>query len=170
VLISAHAGYPRWLRSGADFIEVDVRRDHRGVIVDSHDPPKAGERHATLDEILAAAAGRTGLHLDLKEPGFEVELVGRTLERFAADKVVVTPDFESSSRLIKQRFPEVRVSPIDFVTLDQQNPIDYSNGKPIWIWTVDDKRRIEQLLDDPRIECVITNRPDLALKLRKARA
>jgi glycerophosphoryl diester phosphodiesterase len=169
VLISAHAGYPRWLRSGADFIEVDVRRDHRGVIVDSHDEPKAGERHVTLDEILAAAAGRIGLHLDLKEPGFEVELMGMMLERFAADKVVVTPDFESSSRIIKQRFPEVRVSPIDFVTIDQQNPIAY-DGKPMWIWTVDDKRRIEQLLDDPRIECIITNRPDVALKLRKARA
>ena len=170
MLISAHAGYPRWLGSGADFIEVDVRRDRDGVIVDSHDEPKAGETHATMDEILAAAAGRVGLHLDLKESGFEVELVGRTLERFAADKVVVTPDFESSSRIIKQRFPEVRVSPIDFVTLDQQNPIDDYDGKPIWIWTVDDKRRIEQLLADPRIECIVTNRPDLALKLRKARA
>jgi glycerophosphoryl diester phosphodiesterase len=170
VLISAHAGYPRWLRSGADFIEVDVRRDHRGVIVDSHDEPKAGERHATLDEILAAAAGRIGLHLDLKEQGFEVELVRMTLERFAADTVVVTPDFESSSRIIKQHFPEVRVSPIDFVTLDQQNPIDGYDGRPIWIWTVDDKRRIEQLLDDARVECIITNRPDLAVKLRKARA
>lgn len=170
MLISAHAGYPRWLRSGADFIEVDVRRDHDGVIVDSHAEPKAGERPATLDEIIAAAAGRIGLHLDLKEPGFEVELLGRILERFAANKVVATPDFESSARIIKQRFPEVRVSPVDFVTHDQQNPIDYYDGKPIWIWTVDDKTRIEQLLDDPRIECIITNRPDVALKLRKARA
>lgn len=170
MLISAHAGYPRWLGSGADFIEVDVRRDHDGLIVDSHDEPKAGERHAVLDEIIAAAAGRIGLHLDLKERGFEVELVGKTLERFAPNKVVVTPDFESSSRIIKQRFPGVRVSPIDFVTLDQQNPIDDYDGRPIWVWTVDDKRRIEQLLEDPRIECIITNRPDVALKLRKARA
>jgi glycerophosphoryl diester phosphodiesterase len=170
VLISAHAGYPRWLDSGADFIEVDIRRDQRGVTVDSHDEPRAGERHATLDEILDAAAGRIGLHIDLKTPGFEIPLISRVLERFAADRIVVTPDFESSSRIIKERFPEIRVSPIDFVTHDQQNPIDYDAGKPIWIWTVDDKKRIERLLADPRIECIITNRPDLALKLRKARA
>ena len=169
VLISAHAGYPRWLDSGADFIEIDVRRDHRGVIVDAHDEAKPGESHATYDEIVERAAGRIGLHLDLKEAGFEVELVSRALRRFTRDKVVVTPDFESSARTIKEHFPEIRVSPIDFVTLDQRNPIP-PDGKPVWIWTVDDRKRMKQLIDDPRIECLITNRPDLALKLRRARS
>jgi glycerophosphoryl diester phosphodiesterase len=169
VLISAHAGYPRWLRCGADFIEIDVRRDHRGVIVDSHDEAKPGEKHATYDEIVERAAGLIGLHLDLKEPGFEIELVSRALQRLTPDKVVVTPDSESSARTIKEHFPGIRVSPIDFVTLDQQNPIP-PDGKPIWIWTVDDEKWMRQLIDNPRIECLITNRPDLALKLRRARS
>lgn len=169
MLISAHAGYQRWLGSGADFIEIDIRRDRRGVIVDSHDEPEPGDHHTTLDEILNVAAGRTGLHLDLKERGFEVELLGRVLERFPAHKVVVTPDYEDSALAIKRRFPHVRVSPIDFVTLDQKNPIP-AHGRPVWIWTVDDQKRIEQLLGDPRIECLITNRPDLAMELRSARA
>jgi glycerophosphoryl diester phosphodiesterase len=168
VLISAHAGYPRWLRSGADFIEVDVRRDQLGVIVDSHDEPKAEERPPTLDEILAAAAGRIGLHLDLKEAGFEVELVSNALERFPAERVVVTPDFESSAQTIKTHFPQVRVSPIDFVLLDQSHAIRYY-GRPIWIWTVDDPKRMRRLMDDSGIECIITNRPDLALEIRSAR-
>lgn len=169
MLISAHAGFPRWLDSGADFIEVDVRRDHHGVIVDSHDEPIPGERPATFDEIIEATAGRIGLHLDLKEHGFEAELVGRALERFPADKIVVTPDFMASALAIKRRFPDVRISPIDFVTLDQKTPIPVV-GKPVWIWTVDDRKRLEKVLTNPRIECIITNRPDLALQLRRARA
>ena len=168
MLISAHAGYPRWLDSGADFLEVDVRRDHRGVIVDSHDEPRPGETHPSYDEILERAAGRIGLHLDLKEAGFEVELVSKALERFPAFRVVVTPDFESSAQTIKAHFPQVRVSPVDFVLIDQSHGIRYY-GRPIWVWTVDDPRRMQQLMDDSAIECIITNRPDLALKLRSAR-
>ncbi|HET7419359.1 MAG TPA: hypothetical protein VFL27_03165 [Candidatus Dormibacteraeota bacterium] len=168
MLISAHAGYPRWIDSGADFVELDIRRDDQGVIVDAHHPPAPGERHATYDEILARTAGRIGLHLDLKEAGFELELVARALERFQPDRIVVTPDFESSARTIKEHFPPVRVSPTDFVTLDQKNPVVYT-GKPVWVWTVDDPRRMARLMDDTAVECIVTNRPDLALKLRRAR-
>lgn len=169
VLISAHAGYPRWLESGADFIEIDVRRDRRGVIVDSHDPPKQRTNPTTYEEILVRAAGRIGLHLDLKETGFEVELVSRALERFPANRVVVTPDYEQSARLIKQKFPQVRISPIDFVTHDQQYPLE-SGGRPFWVWTVDDPTLMRRYASDPRVECLITNRPDLALPLRTARS
>jgi glycerophosphoryl diester phosphodiesterase len=169
VLVSAHAGYPRWLDSGADFIEVDIRRDGRGVIVDSHDQPQLGDDPVTFEQILQAAARRIGLHLDLKETGFEVELVSRALERFPAEKIVVTPDFEESSRVIKQSFPEVRLSPIDFVTHDQQYPLRY-DGRPVWVWTVDDPNLMQRFANDPRIECLITNRPEDALKLRTARS
>ena len=169
MLVSAHAGYPRWLDSGGDFIEIDVRRDARGVIVDAHDPPEPGADHVTFEQILQAAAGRIGLHLDLKEAGFEVELVTRALERFPAYRVVVTPDFEESGRVIKQNFPDVRVSPIDFVTHDQQYPLP-NEGKPIWVWTVDDPNLMRRLMQDKRVECLITNRPDLALRLRTARS
>ncbi len=167
--ISAHAGYPRWLDSGADFIEVDIRRDHRGVLVDSHDRPRRGSSYATYEEILRAAQGRIGLHLDLKETGFEFELVSRALERFAPDTVVVTPDFEESARTIKQHFPEVRASPIDFVTCDQSYAINF-DGRPVWVWTVDEPDAMRRFMSDPRIECIITNRPDWALRLRTARA
>ena len=167
MLISAHAGFPRWLHSGADFIEIDVRRDHRGVIIDSHDAPRAGAAHATLDEILAALDGSIGLHLDMKETGYEVELLSRVLERLPPHRVVATPDFEESSRAIKRDFPNVRVSPIDFVTVDQRHA-DRMYDRPMWVWTVDQPRLIKRLLRDPRVECIITNRVDLALKLRSS--
>jgi glycerophosphoryl diester phosphodiesterase len=173
LIVSAHRGYPHWVNSGADFIEIDVRRDSRGVIIDSHDEPQPGRNHPTFDEILEAAAGRIGLHLDMKEAGYERELVGRALERFPSDKIVATPDFEESIRAIKRNFPQVRVSPIDFVALDQQYATEKALSSyriPIWVWTVDDEKQMERLVQDKRIEGLITNRPDLALELRSARS
>jgi glycerophosphoryl diester phosphodiesterase len=38
-------------------------------------------------------------------------------------------------------------------------------GLPVYVWTVDDPLLLQQLLRDPRVAAVITNRPDLALAL-----
>jgi glycerophosphoryl diester phosphodiesterase len=167
VIVSAHDGYPRLLRSGADYIEVDVRRTPDGVIVLAHDPIRPGRRYPTFDDLLRALPAEIGLHLDLKERGFELELMERTPQ-----KTVVTPEFRESAEIIKRHHPHVRVSPLDFVTLDQARANDQtlSAGRPVWIWTVDDRRRMERFMDDPRVEAIVTNRPDLALSLRSARA
>ena len=170
MLISAHAGFPRWLHSGADFIELDIRRDGGGRVVIAHDEVQPGDKHATYDEVLGAMNGSIGLHLDLKEAGFEVDLVTRALERVPPNRLVVTPDFTESGRVIKERFPQIRVSPIDFVTVDQRYIGDARQGLPIWVWTVDDRKLMRRLMADPRIECIVTNRPDVALKLRRARS
>ena len=167
MIVSAHDGYPNLLHSGADFIEVDVRRAPEGVIVLAHDELQPGRRYPTFDELLTALPDHVGLHLDLKEKGFEIELMERV-----PNNVVVTPDFLESAKIIKNRYPHVRVSPIDFVTLDQQLANDHTldAGKPVWVWTVDDKRLMQRFMTDPRVEAIITNRPDLALKLRTGRA
>jgi glycerophosphoryl diester phosphodiesterase len=168
VIVSAHDGYPRHLNSGADFIEVDIRRDAGGVIVLAHDELVAGRRYPTFEELLRALPVGVGLHLDLKERGFELELMSR-----APEKVVVTPDFIESAELIKRHHPHVRVSPIDFVTLDQRYANEQTLShprKPVWVWTVDDKRLMEHFMKDRRVEAVVTNRPDLALRLRSARS
>jgi glycerophosphoryl diester phosphodiesterase len=171
VIVSAHDGYPRFLHSGADFIEVDIRRDAGREIILAHDAPQPGDRYPTLEHVLAEIDGQTGLHLDLKESGFENELLAMVLERLPPDKVVVTPDFDDSVRAIKERFPGVRVSPIDFVAVDHDKLGGYSGSRlPIWVWTVDAKRSMQRYMKDARIEAIITNRPDLALKLRKARS
>ena len=58
------------------------------------------------------------------------------------------------------------------LTLDQQYATDQAldQGVPIWVWTVDDKRLMQRFIKDRRIEAIITNRPDLALRLRSERA
>jgi glycerophosphoryl diester phosphodiesterase len=170
VIVSAHDGYPRLVHSGADFIEIDIRRDAGGAIILAHDEPATPDAHPTLDEVLDDIDGSIGLHLDLKEAGFEQELLRKVLERLHPSRVVATPDFDESVRAIKQDFPEVRVSPIDFVAVDHEKLSAYVGRLPIWVWTVDDKRLMKRYMKDARIEAIITNRPDLALKLRKARS
>ena len=185
LIVSAHQGYPRLLNSGADFLEIDVRRIEDGVIVISHDEPRRGGKHPTLDEVLEAAAGRIGLQLDLKEAGYEVELIRSALERLPPDKLVVTTEIENSIRVIKEQFPEIRAglttrriepNQADFIALDQQYvsadalALADRYGIKVWVWTVDDRRLMERFVSDPRIEGLITNRPEEALKLRSARS
>ena len=185
LIVSAHQGYPRLLNSGADFLEVDIRRTKDGAIVISHDEPRPGGKHVTLDDVLQAAAGRIGLQLDLKEPGYEFELIRSALERLPQDKLVVTTEMEDSIRVIKERFPEIRaglttqrIEPnhADFIALDQQYASDDAlatadrYGIKVWVWTVDDRRLMERFIKDRRVEGLITNRPDLALKLSSARS
>ncbi len=167
MIVSAHDGYPRLLNSGADYIEVDIRRNADGVIVLAHDPVQPDRSYPTYDELLAKLPAGAGLHLDLKEKGFELELMAR-----APAKVVVTPDFQESADVIKEHYPHVRVSPIDFVTLDQRYVTGdnlHRQTRPVWVWTVDDPKQMRRLMDSPRVECIVTNRPDKAIKLRSGK-
>ena len=185
LIVSAHQGYPRLLNSGADFLEIDVRRTKDGVIVISHDEPRPRGKHVTLDEVLQAARGRIGLQLDLKEPGYEVELIRSALERMPPKQLVVTTEMEDSIRVIKEQFPEIRaglttqrIEPnrADFIALDQRYASDDAlalaerYGIKVWVWTVDDRRLMERFIKDRRVEGLITNRPEEALKLRSARS
>lgn len=167
MIVSAHDGYPRLLDSGADYIEVDIRRNAHGVIVLAHDPVQPDRSYPTYDELLANLPAGTGLHIDLKETGFELELMER-----APAKVVVTPDFQESADVIKEHFPHVRVSTIDFVTLDHRYATRENldrQARPVWVWTVDDPKQMRRLMNSPRVECIITNRPDKAIRLRSGR-
>lgn len=40
-------------------------------------------------------------------------------------------------------------------------------GKPVLVWTVNDKERIDYLLNKKKVEGIITNYPDVAISLRK---
>lgn len=183
MIVSAHDGYPRWLDSGADFIEVDVRRTRDGVVVLAHDELRDGESHPRFEELLERAEGRVGLQLDLKEEGYELEVVEAALRRFPPDRLAVTTGVDASLRRVKGRFPDVRTgltrqqvekTDHDFIALDQRHAgsdaLDFCarEGISVWLWTVDDRRTMERFIADGRIAGLITNRPDVALGLRSA--
>ena len=186
VLVSAHDGYPRWLGSGADFLEVDVRRSKDGTIVLSHDELRQGAVQVTLEEALHS---RKALQLDLKEPGYEVELVRQALQQYRPDALTVTTANDESIRIVKEHFPQVRAGltlgerlssstvqriercRADFVAVDERYVRWFApTPRPIWVWTVDDERKLTRYVRDRRIEAVITNRPQVALRVRSDRA
>jgi glycerophosphoryl diester phosphodiesterase len=122
--VSAADRYRQAIALGVDYVEVDVRRTRDGVTVIFHDDCTAsgravrgiaypdladeiGPEALTLDELLDVAAGRVGLHLDLKEPGYETEIVETVLDRCAVDEFVITSGVEEI-RTIKEAFPRVR--------------------------------------------------------------
>ena len=87
------------LEAGAEMIELDVRRSGEGQLAILHDPARAGValdscpldefeartgfRPPLLEEVLAWAAGRIGLDVELKEDGY-AEQLALPLEAFAA--------------------------------------------------------------------------------------
>jgi glycerophosphoryl diester phosphodiesterase len=243
-LISAHRGglvvdgvpaverYRRAIELGVDFVEFDVRETRDRKMVIYHDDRTASGRDVrgltyrelaaeigpeamTFDDLLDVAAGRVGLHLDLKETGYafneshpgraraQAEVVRAVLDRSPRERMVITSG-DAAIRTIKEQFPDVRaglsigeeidhLAPwmklrvrmselfprgrlerchADFVAVHQQlarlTVLRYckSQGVDAWVWTVDDEPGIARFLADPRVTTLITNRPEVATRLR----
>jgi glycerophosphoryl diester phosphodiesterase len=136
-LISAHQGscgvgglptperYRRAIDLGVDFVEFDVRRTVDGQYVIYHDPQtpsgrgiaeipvaefraEVGPDALELSELLEMAKGRVGLQIDLKEVGYEADIVRRVLADFAESEFLITSLEDVSIRTIKERYPTVR--------------------------------------------------------------
>ena len=128
--------YRRAIELGVDFVEFDIRRTRDGVTVIFHDDrtgsgrevralshrelaEELGPEAMTLDELFDVAAGRVGLHLDLKEAGYafnesypdraraQAEIVHAALDRCPFDRLVITSG-DAAIRTIKEQFPHVR--------------------------------------------------------------
>jgi glycerophosphoryl diester phosphodiesterase len=135
VAVSAHKGgsedappatwkaYETALTTGAEYVEFDIRRTRDGHLVVYHDPCVAGRPVAGLTyqelctatghriplvrEIMKLIAGRAVGHLDLKETGYEHEVVKLALDLLGPGNFVATTLEDSSIQLIKKTFPEV---------------------------------------------------------------
>ncbi|MEV5568644.1 glycerophosphodiester phosphodiesterase family protein [Spirillospora sp. NPDC052269] len=113
-------------RSGADYVEIDVRRTGDGALVVhhdatvgdlpltrlSHDRAKELADHPIplVSEAMEIIAGNARGHLDLKERGCETELVELAEAALGPDGFVVTTRDVASIRQIKRDFPHVRVA------------------------------------------------------------
>lgn len=233
-LVSAHRGglvlegqsaadrYRHAIALGVDYVEFDVRKTKDRITVICHDDCTASGRSIrdfaysdlteelggealTCDELLELAAGKVGLHLDLKEAGYEGEIVRRVLAAAPLDRLVITAG-DDVVRTIKEQFPEVRAGlslgdellgappwmkvrvrlselfprrrlercHADFVAvhhrLAELNVLRHCarHGIPAWVWTVDEEAMIARFMADERVAAVITNRPEIALRLRSA--
>lgn len=135
--ISAHQGgseqtrpatyeaYEHALTSGAEYAEFDIRRTADGILVVYHDPrpgphgpllsalsyrelcQQAGYPVPRLAEVMQLLAGQLLGHLDLKDTGYEAEVIQLALQHFGPAGFVATTMEDVSVRSIKDKFPDV---------------------------------------------------------------
>jgi glycerophosphoryl diester phosphodiesterase len=205
------------IRFGADFIETDIRRTGDGILVLHHDADSQGQPIArwdfpdlreqlrahnsdltTFDELLSLARNRIKLDLELKEAGYEKQILEHLqMAGLLKDDFVITSFLDEARSAVKALQPELRcgllveddrdsLSPgypqrllqrlqqthSDFIaaksTLVSPRFADhlFTQGYPVWVWTVDDPEAMKVLLQTPGVQALITNRADLALEIR----
>ncbi|WP_030952628.1 glycerophosphodiester phosphodiesterase family protein [Streptomyces sp. NRRL S-481] len=131
---SERAGAATWeaykdaIESGAEYVEFDIRRTADGVLAVYHDPrvgatgpPLSAITHAELseragydvpvvDDVMALIAGKLVAHLDLKEVGYEREVIDRAVALLGVDGLVVTTLEDRSVAAVTHGFPRVRTA------------------------------------------------------------
>jgi|SRR5579859_4497921 len=219
---ATYAAYELALSSGAEYAEFDIRRTRDGVLVAYHDAraahtgPAVGElAYAELctrlnyavpkvDDVMQLLAGNMMGHLDLKEIGYEEEVIRLALGTFGAGNFVATTLEDESVKRIKKSFPRVRAAlslgrdkkgmpmreqarvlgkelfPLsriracgaDWVAVNHQLARGgvlsqcKRHGIGAMVWTVDEDRLIDRFLTDQRVDVLITNRPEYAVRRR----
>jgi glycerophosphoryl diester phosphodiesterase len=198
--------FRRAIELGADMIEFDVRKTADHVLVVHHDEEiqgkligeltyadvgrlagRRGLHVPLLEEVLILARGKIRLNAELKEEGYEEDVVS-LLRDFLDDSDFVLSSFsEASVGSVKRRFPGIRVGlilgrnlhrDIGRVKADFWVPnwrvldetlfgMAEKQSKPLVVWTVNDRRKLRRYLSDPRVCGVITDKPDLAVSVRR---
>jgi glycerophosphoryl diester phosphodiesterase len=194
----------------ADMIEFDVRRTLDGRYVIHHDPHIAGKplnemtlrevreiarslgfHVPELEEVLALARGRIRLDIEMKEEGYEREIVHLVVSTLAEGDFIVSSVHAGCLARVKQCRSGVRTGLIfkdaaalttDILEGDTDWLIPARNlaagellermsrsGKKIAVWTVNDTEQMKRLLEDDRIEGIITDRTDAAVAVRAGR-
>lgn len=233
-LIDAHGGecgipdlpagerYRRAIAMGVDFVEVDIRRSTDGEFFTYHDDRtpsglavpdlsytmlerELGAGLVKMSDVMDMVDGKVGLHVDVKEEGYEADIV-RFIQQGCKRSDVVFTSGDAPIRAIKELFPNVRTGlslgddlqgappwrylqvrwselyprsrlercRADFAAVHKRparlRVLDYCARvkMPAWVWTVNGEAEIKSFMHDPRVAVLITDRPDLALRLRSA--
>jgi glycerophosphoryl diester phosphodiesterase len=180
---------------GADAIETDVRRTPNGRLVLAHDPLAAQPSPdlVELGDLVELAAGRIRLDIELKEAGYEQEVLEvltpqpegllvtsflpevvtaiRGLDPTVRTGLIVGPWDDSPDRFARADDcdAEVLVPHVDLLD-DALRDEAVRRRRPLVVWTVNSRDALARLIADPAVGCVITDVPDVALALRDERA
>ena len=113
---------------GADMVEFDVRRTKDNIFIVYHDgfiqgkPIKAltyreirriardqGFDLPTVEGVLKCATGRIKLDVELKEEGYEGEIIELLFKYFKKNQFIITSFNDSSLKTIKDNYPDIKV-------------------------------------------------------------
>ena len=216
MVIGHRANAPRilrwYLRIGVPIIEVDVRYINGEFLV-LHGPSSIKRasipgkimawidyhffyrdpllRRVKLVEVLEKVNGRADINIDIKQPGFEEDLLNLIDSVGFEGKVYVTSQIHSIIRRIKEldskilTIASLNILPIDpvKVVLDARADIVsmhvsivsrelikqfHEAGLKVLAWTVNDRETILRHME-LGIDGVVTDRPDIALNVIKHR-
>jgi glycerophosphoryl diester phosphodiesterase len=116
------AAFEAAIALGVDAVELDVRRTSDGVLVVHHNASRRGvpvamlthaalvrrsrDEPPTLDTVLDLCAGRVAVDVEIKEPGFEAEVMERASARFSREKLLYTSFEESVVSTVRRLDPD----------------------------------------------------------------
>ena len=165
MIIIAHR-WQEYKQSGAEMVEVDLRKKD-GQIVLSHDRPRKSQQLVNLQELLLAA--KVPLNLELKEAGFEAEVL-KAIKNFSF-KVLISSKHPSILKKIRALDENVQLGLIlgraNFFLLPLVPKLDkklnlysvhpktflvssklvkklHDLGKKVFVWTVHDRKKFER--------------------------
>jgi glycerophosphoryl diester phosphodiesterase len=138
--------------------------------------------------------------VEIKEEGYEEEVVELLSRYFKTDQFVITSFYDPCIKRIKDNHPDMKAGLIlgmskpehpirtriseffparrcreakaDFLVAHRRllwfgflDRVKREN-RPVFVWTVNDQKKIWEMLHDERIDGIITDKPDLAISLR----
>jgi glycerophosphoryl diester phosphodiesterase len=212
--------FQKAIEIGVDMVEFDVRRTKDQALIVHHDELMQGKPVKELaydeisematrqgfsipafEEVLKCTSGKVRLDVEIKEEGYEREIVELLSKYFKKDQFVVTSFYDPCIKRIKDDYPDIkaglilgiskpkhpirtRISEFFPAKRCRETKADFlvphwrllwfgfldraeRENKPVFIWTVNDQKKIWKMLHDERIDAIITDRPDLALSLRQ---
>jgi glycerophosphoryl diester phosphodiesterase len=128
---ATYEAFEHSVTTGAEYVEFDIRRTRDHALVVHHDAHAGRERsprrrvselrHAELSElagyqvplvrdVMRLLAGRAAGHLDLKETGYEHEVIELAMDVLGPDNFVATTLEDTSVATIKRSFPQVKTA------------------------------------------------------------
>ena len=151
----------------------------------------------TLAETLEYTAGKISLDIELKEEGYEKEVADLALKHFDIGDFVITSSLDGAVRKIRDEYPQIRTglvlgwsfspsvltdllpgkrvrdSSVDILAVDGRlirlgfMALNRRLGKPVYVWTINDRKDMWKLFRTDGVEGIFTDRPDVALFLRE---
>ncbi len=191
------AAFEAAILAQADMVEFDVRRTKDGVLVIHHDPELAGHplnylsfrtvqaynaAIPTLESALIHCKRRIRLDLELKETGYESEVINLLKQYLTIEEFVITSFQPQVLHQIRYLQPSITIG----ILLDSSANQQISSRKihllkpnfvaphhtlvnsswlaavnyqklPYWVWTVNEQEEIQRFSANPQVQAIITD-------------
>lgn len=177
-----------------DIVGGEIRGMSKAQVEDAS--ASAGYAIPTLQEVLELLKDGVVMDIEVKEAGYEEQVVEDVLGIVEPDRFLISSSHDEVIRKVKGLRPEIRTGlvlywgsfpgclarllPAGMVARSGADVLVVSDrlirlgfkrlntrlGKPVWVYTINDRKRMWKHITDPGIGGIFTDRPDVGLFLR----